>query len=94
MYSLAWAVHALRSHELASYELRSINCGSRSRNAVLCYLRLGDMVLHCSNICEVHKKVEGMYLQYKRHRVESDVSLPEFFGNFVKVAGVKIYKAI
>ena len=72
----------------------SINCVSKSKNSGLCYLRSGDMVLHCSSICEAHKKVEGMWLQYKRHRVESEVSLPEFFQNFVKVRGAKVYKAI
>ena len=72
----------------------SINCVSKSRNAALCYLRSGNMVLHCSNVCEAHKKVERMWFQYKRHRVESEVSLPEFFRYFVKVTGVRFYRAI
>ncbi len=94
VYSLSWAIHALRSNELASYELGSINCISKSGHAPLCYLRSGDMILHCSNICEAHKKVEGMWLKHKAHRVETEITLPEFFHGYVKVTGVKIYKAI
>jgi hypothetical protein len=94
IYSLCWAVYALRNKELATYELKDIHCKSRSPNAHLCYLRQGDLILPCSNECPAHYHVLKMYNQYKESNVESEATLPEFFKGLVKVAGVKSYKMV
>lgn len=94
VYSLAWAVYSLRDDELASYELDSISCHSRSNHAPLCYLRTGDMILPCANECVSQKKVEMMFNQHRSNRVESELTLPEFYHAMVKLTGGKVYQAI
>jgi hypothetical protein len=93
IYSLAWGVWSLREQELAVYELARIVCQSRSKHAPLCYLRTGGLILPCSEACEAHKRVEAMHLQYRRRKVDSELTLPEFFKAKVKRAGVKVFKA-
>ena len=93
VYSLAWAIYATRTDELAAYTLGNILCDSQSQYSRFCYLRTGDAVLTCSRSCPSHAKVQGMYLQHKKMNIESDVSLPEFFKNFVKVKGAKLYSS-
>ncbi len=92
VYSLSWAIWSLRESELATYELRSIVCRSSSSHAKLCYLRAGEMLLPCSETCEAHKRVEGMYLQYRRRKVDSELSMPAFFKSKVRLSGVKVYQ--
>lgn len=94
IYSLAWAIHALRAQELAVYELPDIVCNSRSRHAASCYLRTGDLILPCSQTCEAHKRTEAMWMKHRAARVESDLTLPQFFQALVNVAGVKAYRAV
>ena len=88
VYSLTWGVWSLREQELAVYELARIVCQSRSKHAPpLCYLRTGGLILPCSEACEAHKRVEAMHLQYRRRKVDSELTLPEFFKAKVKRAG-------
>lgn len=94
VYSLVWAVYSLRARELAVYELPDIICDSRSSHASFCYLREGDLILPCSERCEAHKRCEAMYLQHRAVRVESELTLPEFFTAMVNVSGVRSYRAI
>jgi hypothetical protein len=91
VYSLAWAIHSLRQQELAAYTLNNIICQSKSPNAWLCYLRDGDLIMPCSEFCPSHKAVAMMHLQHRKNRVESDVSLPQFFTSLVKVRGIQFY---
>lgn len=92
VYSLSWAVHSLRHKELAAYELKGIVCNSQSKHACLCYLRDGDAILHCSQTCATHAKVLMMYRQYRSTKVESDLTLPQFYNRLVKVSGVRIVR--
>lgn len=94
VYSLGWAVWALRDQELASYELKSIYCNSRSQHARFCYLRGGDLILSCCETCEAHKKVQAMHGQYRAHKVESEMTLPEFYKGKVKFAGYAVTKCL
>lgn len=91
IYSLCWAVHSLRQRELAAYSLKAVICDSRSPHARLCYLRGGDMILHCANTCPSHIQVQQMFLQHRSARVESTCTLQEFFDSFVKVDGFRLY---
>lgn len=92
VFSLAWSIYALRDMELSAFVLHNMMCVSRSPNARLCYLREGNIVLRCSDMCGSHKSVNGMFLQYKRRNVESEISLQDFFKQLVKLEGVRIYK--
>ncbi len=94
VYSLAWAIYALRETELATYELPSIVCASPSRHAEQCYLRRGNLILPCGEYCEAHKRVETMHLQFSRRKVDAELSLPEFFHDKVKLSGGKIYQGL
>ena len=87
VYSLAWAIHSLRDQELAAYTLKNIVCESASQHARLCYMRRGDLILPCSEYCPSHRKVAAMHLQHRKTRVESDLTIPEFFKALVKVEG-------
>ena len=87
VYSLAWAIHSLRQQELAAYTLKNIICESKSPHARLCYMRQGDVILACSEFCPSHKKVKLMHLQHRSNRVESDLTLPDFFKSMVKIGG-------
>lgn len=93
VYSLAWAVYATRRSELAAFTLPNIICDSQSKHARFCYLRTGDAILNCAKTCPTHVAVQTMYLQYRRTVIESDLSLPDFFLNLVKVKGARLYSA-
>ena len=94
IYSLAWAIWSLRDQELTTYELSRIVCDSKSPHARLCYLRGGDLQLLCSPDCEAHRRVEAMYLQYTRRRVDHELSLVEFFKAKVRLKGVRVYPGV
>lgn len=94
VYSLVWAIWALRQEELASYEIPRIQCNSKSKNAPFCYLRNGDIILPCSEQCEAHKRVEAMHVQYICKVVGNEMTLPDFFKTKVRLAGCKIYQGI
>ena len=94
VYSLCWAIWSLRDQELATYELSNIVCQSKSPHARLCYLRSGDLILHCSQDCEAHRRVEQMHLQHTRHKVDHELTLPEFFQSKVRVSGIRVRQAI
>jgi len=94
VYSLVWAVYSLRARELAAYELGDIVCDSRSSHASFCYLREGELILPCSAHCEAHTKCYAMYLQHRAVRVESELTLPQFFKAMVNVPGVRAYRAV
>ncbi len=95
VYSLMWAVYALRDRELASYELDvNIKCNSKSPHAKFCYLRGSNSVIQCSETCPAHQRVKEMFNSYKKYNVESELTIPKFFAQFVEVKSVKMYNAI
>ena len=91
VYSLAWAIYATRQDELAAYTLSNVLRDSTSTYGRFCYLRNGDSVLTCARSCPSHAKVQGMYLQYRKMNIDSEASLQDFFNNFVKVSGARLY---
>ena len=54
-------------------------------------MRRGDLVLACSEDCPAHRRVAAMFLQHRSNRVESDITLPIFFKNMVKVEGARVF---
>ena len=93
VYSLAWAIYATRKNELAAFTLPNIICDSQSKYSRFCYLRTGDAILNCAKTCPTHTAVQGMFLQYRRTAIDSDLSLQEFFQNMVKVKGARLFSA-
>ncbi|WP_027368953.1 hypothetical protein [Desulfocurvibacter africanus] len=95
IYSLAWAIWALREQELHTYELPGFACASRSRHAGLCFLRGGELShLACCQTCEAHKRVEAMHLQYTRFKTGEELSLPEFYKTKVRLVGPRIIQGV
>lgn len=92
-YSLCWAIYATRKNELAAFTLPNIICDSQSKYSRFCYLRTGDAILNCAKTCPTHTAVQGMFLQYRRTAIDSDLSLPEFFQNLVRVKGARLFSA-
>lgn len=92
-YSLCWAIYATRKNELATFTLPNIICDSQSKYSRFCYLRTGDAILNCAKTCPTHTAVQGMFLQYRRTAIDSDLSLQEFFQNMVKVKGARLFSA-
>ena len=88
IYSLCWSIHALRKQELASYSIDNITCSSRSTHAQACYLRGGDLILPCGQTCRAHLEVLAMYNLHRKANVDSELMLPAFFANLVKVDGI------
>ena len=95
VYSLAWSVYSLRRSVLAAYEVDSIACQNRtgSRRAV-CYLLGGGLELLCAERCPAHAQVKSMFDEYKRFDLESELTLAEFFKQYVRVSGAVIYQAV
>ena len=93
VYSLCWAIYALRQTELAAYVLSNIICDKTSQYSRFCYLRTGDAVLACARDCPTHAQVQGMYLQHTRTTPDSDMTLADFFANCVQVKGARMYAA-
>ena len=94
VYSLAWAVWSLRQEELTAYELSRVVCQSKRQHAQYCYLRNGGLILPCSQECEAHKRVEAMHIQYSRKAGATEMTLPEFYKNKVRLKGAKIYQGV
>lgn len=94
VFSLAWAIWALRQEELTAYTLNRIQCTSKSSYASYCYLRSGDLILPCAEQCEAHKKVEKMHIQYNSKLVGNELTLPEFYKSKVRLTGCKIYQGV
>ena len=94
VYSLAWAVWSLRDNELAAYELPRVVCTSKSPHAEFCYLRSGDLQLLCAPDCEAHRRVEAMYHQHRQARLDTELTLIEFFQRKVKLSGARVYQHI
>jgi hypothetical protein len=89
VYSLAWAIHALREHELAAYELGAVVCDAPDHLQPLCYLFDGPHVMPCADRCPTHREVAEMYARY-RERAVSELSLIDFFRSKVKSAGFRV----
>ncbi len=95
VFSLAWAIHALRRQELAIYSLDNVICRSKSPHASMCYLRGGgDMVLICAQECLSHRQVAAMYQQHMKRDVDSEMQLQDFFKAMVRFDGITSYKML
>lgn len=94
VFSLNWAIFALRSQIISLFTLGHIQCTSKRKNRHLCFLMGGNMELLCAEGCEAAQAVFEFYRQFLRYQLDSDLLLHEFYKNYVKLVGVKVYQAI
>ena len=88
---MAWSVYSLRSAILNLYSLKSIVCQSKRSSRKSCYLMgQGDMELYCSETCPAAQEVLEMYQQFQAYQMDSEILLPEFFHEYVKLTGARI----
>lgn len=94
IYSLNWAIYALRSQIMNLYSIPRIHCNSKRPNRHLCFLMGGGLMLHCSEYCEAAQEVIDMHRQFLAYQLDSDIELSDFYRNHVKLTGIKTYQAI
>lgn len=94
VYSLNWAIFALRSQIMNLYTLKNITCTSKRPNRHYCYLMGGNTIPFCSEYCEAAQIVDELYTQFCRYQLETDFTLQDFYRTHVKLTGTRIYQAI
>lgn len=94
VYSLNWAMFALRQEVLNSYVLHGIQCIAAPGKRGLCFLLGGDVELLCKYDCPAYHQVDEMFRNYKQVKWDSELTLPEFYERKVKLDGAKVYQAI
>jgi len=53
----------------------------------------GSFELLCKETCPAYHKTEAMFREYRRIRLDDDITLPDFFETKVKLEGARIYQA-
>ena len=92
VYSLNWSVFATRAAVLAVYALGRIVCDNIRPTRHLCFLMGGEMELLCKDECRAYHEVKNMYQSFMRLRMDDDYLLPEFYFNYVKLHGPRVYQ--
>ena len=93
VYSCCHAIWSLREAILNLYVLGNIQCRNKSPRRHLCYLMGGEKQLLCADYCQAHKQVEGMFREYRKVRLDDELTIPEFFETRVKLEGARISQA-
>lgn len=87
VYSLAWAVYALRDVELNPYELPGINCFGPAPAVPLCILNDGELVPPCASSCRSMLAARELYRGYLSRRPIAPNSFEEFVSGKVVNVG-------
>ncbi len=88
VYSLAWAVYALREDELNPYELSGVHCFAKAVHvADLCVLNDGDHIPLCAQECRSFGAFDGLYQAYRERDHLVPLDRPEFFAAKVQNVG-------
>jgi hypothetical protein len=93
VYSLNWSVFSLRQAVMNLYVLGSFTCRNKTAKRHMCFLMDGTLKLLCAEQCPAFLQVEAMFQEYKRHQLESHLSVIDFFQTKVKTTGARIYQA-
>jgi hypothetical protein len=95
VYSLNWAIFALRQEVLAAYSLGSFVCNNRSPHRAYCFLmgKGGLELPGCKQDCPAYQRVEEMFRQFKQVRLDDELTLPEFYADYVRFEGARISQA-
>lgn len=78
VYSLAWAIYALRDIELNPYEVAGIHCDAVGRVAPLCILNGGQVVPFCAEQCRSFSLINALYHKYSSKAGVAPLSLHDF----------------
>ncbi len=79
VYSLAWAIYAIREFVLNPYELNGINCDARKHVAAQCILNGGSLIPLCSQECRSYQKFANLYKYYEENTNSTKYSQAQFF---------------
>jgi len=93
VYSACHAIWSLREAVLNLYVLGNIQCKNKSPRRHICYLMGGTKQLLCADYCQAHRQVEVMFQEYRKVRLDDEITLPEFFETRVKLEGARISQA-
>ena len=96
IYSLAWAIHSLRTEVLDLYRLGNVQCISRSPHRNSCFLMGAQpgRILFCSEKCSPYHRVADMFRSFKTFQMDSELTLVEFYHSKVKRVGHRIRQAV
>jgi hypothetical protein len=92
VYSLAWALYALRDIELNPYELDGIHCNAAGPIARLCILNDGDLVPNCADTCRSFQKLSNLYAAYRNRAGIAPMEIDHFFKSKVTNIGTHTVK--
>jgi hypothetical protein len=53
----------------------------------------GELELACKYSCIAYQEVATMFREFKQYRLDSDLTIPEFFYTKVTLHGARIYQA-
>ena len=87
VYSLAWAVYALRDVELNPYEIAGIHCHGNGPAVRLCALNGGDWVPPCGEGCRSMLTAHALYRAYRARGHLTPLSFEEFLAVKLKNIG-------
>lgn len=86
VYSLNWAVWALRDQVLDLFSLSHIDCKQHSTTKRgICFLMGGSVVPYCAQDCSAFYEVCKMHQEFKAyHSLDSELTIQEFYKSFVR----------
>ena len=92
VYSTNWAIFSLRHSVMSLYTLGHIDCRNKSTRRAFCFLMGGELALLCKETCPAYQKTEALFREYKKFKLDDDITLPDFFETKVKLEGARIYQ--
>lgn len=79
VYSLAWALYALRDIELNPYEVTGVHCFAAGPAVSLCLLNGGAMTPPCADGCRSFNAVRALYDKYINKTGVMPMNIDDFF---------------
>jgi hypothetical protein len=92
VYSLGWAIYALREDELSPYALTGINCEATGPVVQLCVLNGGDHVPACSENCRSMSQTLAFYREYSSKNKIDPLDVASFYRFKVKNEGAHVVR--
>ena len=87
VYSLAWAIHALRDVTLNPYELKGVRCTDTGPARHMCALNGGGAVPLCASSCRSMRRAFDLFDQYAARSPSNSLPFPAFAKEKLKNVG-------